>query len=350
VSADYLLWWMRRRSLPTLATTGSINDAIPGALGQPGTAPITSLDPSGQFSASGGRITFAWLDATESFGMSGSVFYLTQTASRQISGTGTNPNLTISRPFFDPNFNIANADPVVVPLIQAGTLSVRMPQHVYGADLNLRYETGGREANYHLTPLLGARFLALDQQLLIREAVIDLPDANGNVGTATALQDNFSTYNRFYGGQVGLEAEKRIGAATLSLTGKVAFGVTSQVLKISGITTVQGPDVGVVTDPTRGLLVQPSNLGRVSRTAFGVVPELDFTFGWDVTEFLRLEVGYMGLYWNKVVQPSDQIDTTVNVGVVGFPGQVGTSQRPQAPFQTSSFWANGLHAGVRFFF
>src|SRR5690349_12072152 len=40
-SADYLLWWVRKGPTPgPLLTTGSADDAIPGALGQPNTVPL----------------------------------------------------------------------------------------------------------------------------------------------------------------------------------------------------------------------------------------------------------------------------------------------------------------------
>jgi hypothetical protein len=301
---------------------------------------------------SGGRVTVSWGSCETGFGLSGSVFALIRESNEsRVGGPGTDEDLTLSRPFFDPNLGVQGADPLVVPGVQGGNLTVRFPREVPGADRALIFnQMGGVLAFDRVSPLVGGRFLLLDEDLLITENVFDLPDEFGTPTTSTTIHDNFETSNRFYGGQLGVESETRIGSMVLKLTGKVAIGWTTQEVRISGDTTIRGADFGVVTDSTRGLLVQPTNVGTFERTEFGVVPEFGARLVWEANEYVHLEVGYSGLYWNRVARPEDQVDTIVNIGAVGSPVQFGTSPNPAVPFRNSSFWAHGLHAGLHFSF
>ncbi len=87
-------------------------------------------------------------------------------------------------------------------------------------------------------------------------------------------------------------------------------------------------------------------MGRFTRNQIGVVPELALTMAWEFNEHVKMSLAYNFLYWSNVVRPGDQIDTTVNVGAVGDPGQLGSSPHPVVPFQTSGFWAQGITAGI----
>jgi hypothetical protein len=350
LGADYLLWWGRSQQTPPLVTRGRITDAVPGAAGQPGTVPVFGPGGLDNESASGGRLTAVyWFDQDHTCGVDARAFALEQSSSNHgVGGLGTDPRVTLSRPFFDPNFNAQDADPIVVPGVQAGNIIIAMPRRLVGIDANFRYaECVDLFAFNRMTLLAGGRYVGLDEKLLISEGVVDLPDANGDPGNITTLHDNFVTYNRFYGGQVGVEAESRVGPVVLTLTGKCAFGQTYQLLKVSGDTLVNDPTGAFTYDPKRGLLVQPTNNGRLSREQFGVVPEFDLNLAWEFNDHLQVSLGYTFIYWSKVVRPGDQVDPVVNVGAVGDPGQFGTSPHPLLPFRTTGFWAQGLTAGVQ---
>src|SRR4051794_8946571 len=97
--------------------------------------------------------------------------------------------------------------------------------------------------------LLGFRQVTLDESLSITENLVTttaLPIPNTTptaflpAGTTFLVNDKFSTYNRFYGGQVGLAGEWRLGDWSLGYFSKVAVGTTEQVVKISGSTTQGG--------------------------------------------------------------------------------------------------------------
>jgi len=194
--------------------------------------------------------------------------------------------------------------------------------------------------------LAGVRWLHLHEKLNIAESESDLPDIFGNPGLMVTLHDNFDTTNNFYGAQLGLESEMRVGPVFFLLGGKVAAGQNRSAINISGDTTVNDPVNGVTFDPTRGLLVQPSNIGNQTKNTFAVVPEVYFSLGWEFNDYVRFSLGYNALYWTRVLRPGDQIDPVVNVGPVGFPGQLGTSPHPLVPFKTTDFWAQGLSVSL----
>ena len=182
------------------------------------------------------------------------------------------------------------------------------------------------------------RYLYLNENLLFTENENDLPDSEGNPGNSLLLHDNFVTYNHFYGAQIGLEVESRVGPLVFTATGKIAAGETTQMIKIQGDTTLTEPGGIVVTDQTRGLLVQPSNLGQFDRNRFGVVPELAANLAWEFNDHLKVSVGYNFLFWSSVVRPGEQIDPVVNIGAVGDTGQLGSVARPGALFHSTGFW------------
>jgi len=350
LQADYLLWWVRKAEVPPLVTMGSLNDMTPGALGQPNTVALIGPGPLDQSEQSGVRVTaLYWFDQDHTWGVEATGFWLANSSvSQGISGDGNTSTTVIARPFLNANTLNRDADPIVVPNVQSGSLNVTMKRQFLGAEANLRLsECTDITPFSRFSCLAGVRYLSLNEKLQIAEQVTDLPDSDGNPGNSALLNDNFLTYNRFYGAQVGLEAESRVGPVVFTLAGKVAVGDNNQVVKINGVTVITEPDGVVTTDATRGLLTQPTNVGRFSRNKIAVVPEADVGLALEFNEHLRVSVGYNFLFWTDVLRPGDQIDPVVNVGPVGFPGVLGSSPHPAVPFHTSGFWAQGFIAGLQ---
>jgi hypothetical protein len=349
LGVDYLQWWTARARFPLLATTGSLNDAVPGAFGQSGTKPLIGDEGFGAPSTPGVRVTaYYWFDQDHTLGLDASGFIVDQAERTATVGGGGDPNGTlIARPFYNPNAGAFDADPVNVPGVMGGILSVDLKRNFWGGDADLRCSSCVDFGPFtRVSFLAGGRFLYLSENLLISESAHDVPDVLNNPGNTYLLHDNFQTFNRFYGAQFGVETESRVGPLVLTLAGKVAFGVTEQTAKNGGDSTVHEPDGTVTTDVTRGLLVQPSNLGRFGRDRFAVVPVVSANLAWEFNEHLRISVGYDFLWWSSVVRPGDQIDGVVNVGAVGDQGQLGTVTRPQMPFRPVGFWAQGISAGL----
>src|SRR5262249_44828964 len=138
---------------------------------------------------------------------------------------------------------------------------------------------------------------------------------NFDPGNRFIVNDSFATRNRFYGGQLGLDGEWRLGRFFLGGVVKVGLGQTHQEVDIAGMQQLFTP-AGGKTAFNGGLLALPSNSGHFSRDQFSVVPEIGLKLGYNVTENVRVFVGYDLIYWTNVLRPGDQIDTTLNTAQI----------------------------------
>jgi hypothetical protein len=229
-----------------------------------------------------------------------------------------------------------------------GALAVVMPRQFYGGDLNLRFaqEVSGLSP-HRLSFLVGTRYLSLTEKLNISEGISE-HTGEGVEGNVFAIQDFFTTYNRFYGGQVGAESEVRFGSVVLTTALKLALGKTQQTVKIAGDSVAFEPPTQTLTiDPTRGFLAQPTNIGRYRKSDLGFIPEVTVTVAWDFNTYIRAWVGYNFLWWSDIVRPGDQIDPWINLQPIGSPPFLGVPFRPTVPFTSTDFWAQGLTFGLQ---
>src|SRR5262249_54432945 len=163
-------------------------------------------------------------------------------------------------------------------------------------------------------------------------------------------------------GQLGTDIEVRRGRWVVDVTGKVALGVVHQQADVSGLTQLITP--GGVTSFPAGLFAVSTNSGPHSRDVLGVVPEVGINLGYQVTERARATVGYSFLFTlGDVIRPGDQMDRTVNPNLVpalfnpnfnpltGTAGPTAFGSGPAQPaftFKDTSYWAQGLAAGLEF--
>ncbi len=344
--ADNLLWWIKGTSTPVLATTGP---AVPGGgtLGQPGTSVLFGGSNVHLNEFNGGRFTLGyWCDDCKTKGIEFTYFFIGQRTNVFSANSGQFP--VITRPFFNLNRGVEDVEITASPGQANGVLTISNSHRLWGAETNFRcnYCSG---CWYRVDLLAGFRFLELTDDLNITERISFVPGATVQpAGTQVLVSDRFGTRNQFYGGQVGTNIEMRHGRWTLDLLSKVALGSTHQVVNIQGDQTIKTP-TGNVTTFQGGLLALPSNSGRFTRDRFSVVPEWGATIGYNVTDQLRLTVGYSFIYWSDVVRPSDQIDRGLNVQQIpngpGGPTLVGPN-RPISPFRSTDFWAQGLNFGI----
>src|SRR5207253_481940 len=115
------------------------------------------------------------------------------------------------------------------------------------------------------------------------------------------------------GGQLGGRIEMEHKRWTLELAGKVALGVSHQIVKIHGST---GIDTTPALLQNAGLFAVASNSGRFTSNAFAVAPEVGATLKFQLTERLQLFGGYSFFYWSRVARPGDQIDPVINPNFV----------------------------------
>jgi hypothetical protein len=342
-SVDYLLWWTKDNRLPPLLTTGSPQDAQPGALGQPGTQILFggAIDSEDR---SGGRFQVGyWFTDDKLIGVDGGFFFLGQ---RSATFTATSPgDSVLAVPFFNVNTGDAGAFHLALPGQRAGSFQAELTDRFWGAETNLR-------CLIHADPVLqvqvlgGFRYVELTETLTTATDSISLPAGNP---WELVSAERFATRNYFYGGQLGTETTWRLGRLTLDLLGKVALGGTHQVAVIDGNSVLQAG--GQNTPLPFGRLAAPSNIGHYSRDIFTVVPEAGVTLGYQVTRHMRATVGYTFLFLSDAVRPGDLIDPAVNPtqfkAALGLGQQTGPA-RPAFPGNASDYWAQGLNLGLEF--
>jgi hypothetical protein len=347
VNADYLLWWIKDSRLPSLLTTGSINDAVPGALGQPGTHVLFGGDVNNPV-RSGARFQAGyWLMPDQTLGVDGSFFFLGNESVHFGAASDGRPLLT--RPFFNVNSDREDAFLVAAPGLQAGSFTAALSSRLLGADANLRGMLF-RGPSYQVILIGGFRFLDLEEALRVREMDTLVPRSFSDPVTWTTTVDRFHTSNQFYGGQIGTNVSWSRGRFFVDFLGKIALGGSVQTACINGWSSFntsngQSGSIGV------GQLAMPSNIGRAEKDQFAVVPEVGINLGYAITQHVRLTLGYTFLCWSRVFRPGDQIDRAVNT--TEFPALVGTAPfvgpaRPNFTFKDSDFWAQGLNFGIQF--
>ena len=165
-------------------------------------------------------------------------------------------------------------------------------------------------------------------------------------GAVIGLSDRFDTFNRFYGGQLGLNTEVRMNNWYLNATGKVALGVVNQRMDIRGVSTLQTPGSPNVSVIQAGLYANATNNGRYSQDKFGVVPEVGVNLGYSWRSWLTTSIGYNFLYLNSVVRPSEQYSTTINPSVVPLSASYGANNgvvTPNPAGNTTDFFFQSIN-------
>jgi hypothetical protein len=355
-NADFLLWWVRRGPIgPALVTTGSPADSVPGALDQPGTSVVFGNGPVsfGTFSGVrlGGGFDLGWGWIIE-----GNYFALERRAAGNTFTSDANGNPLIARPFFDDQAGAPGASLDSLPGTFTGGVSIADRTRLQGYELNVSF---GVYHNSFITVelLTGFRALQLVEDLQITDNVTALNPGQltflggpADPPNSLTIFDQFSTYNTFYGGQLGGRVLYHLNSLELGVTGKVALGTTQQLAILNGNTTLNTPGASPTTNPG-GILVQPTNLGRYFQNTFGVVPEFGLNLGYWLTPQIRIGMGYQFLYWNRVARPGNVIDTNVNAAQVARDPRFGNGLGDPVPgfgFHSSAFWAQGINWGVLF--
>jgi hypothetical protein len=301
---------------------------------------------------SGGRLNFGyWFTDDHCIGVDFGGFFLgSESENFTAESRGA---FVLARPFFDTVQQNAEA---IANLAQgiAGKVSVNERTNLWSGEVNAR-------SNFWCGPcmnvdvLAGFRAVGLDDSLAVTENLVVLGNTTNTAslaGSRIDVTDQFKTWNRFYGGQIGAVAEWHKGPWVVDLTTKVALGATQQMLDITGATSMT-PVVSGVTGTTvsgpGGLLTgATTNIGNFSRKKLSVIPEVGLNIGYQWSDHVRLYVGYDFLYWSDVARSGQQINTTVNpTRVFGSTTATGPAQ-PAVLFRDSDFWAQGVNFGVQF--
>jgi hypothetical protein len=359
-SVDYLLWWVKPGPSPNpLVTTGSASDAVPGGLGQPHTMVIFGEQNLDFGTNSGVRFNGGvWLGDGTLFGIDGSFFGLERRSSSFSASGNTAGSPVLARPIINAQSGNENVYVDSFPGLSSGGVSSVATTQLQSWEINLDTKLF-HVSNFGFDVLAGFRALGLNEDFTIQDSIVPLVSGvftfQGNaVNPPSTLADfdRFHTYNYFYGGQLGTRLTWNFGNLDLTMTAKVALGQNQEVIDVEGTSSLFTPGAKTVTVPG-GILAQPTNIGRTYRTDFSLAPEGTFNLGYQITPWLRAQVGYTFLYWTNVVRPGTQIDRTVNPTQVPTDASFGTLTGPARPVltpQLSDFSAQGINLGLEFRF
>jgi hypothetical protein len=345
IGVEGLVWWSKNQPLPLpLVTTGPASQgSTAGNLGEPGTQ---SLNGSLDYGAEGGVRVYAggWFDSAHTLGMDGSLFDLGQQSAQfgvsDPSGTG---NFVINEPVAGAPFSTQ----VSAPGLATGDVLVRATSRFGGGDLNLLFNLY-RNNGWTVNLLGGYRYLELDESLGITAnstlfTTATFTDNLGNVlvtappGSGLLVIDEFRTKNQYNGGQFGAEFQYLWQRFSVNGAVKVALGDTHEVVSINGSTNVFPVNSSPVT--LIGGNYATLQIGHYAKDRFAVAPEVLFSLGYQITPWLRGQIGYDLLYLSSVARPANQIDNTYD-----------GAAHPGVPLASSSYWAQGLNLGLQFSF
>jgi hypothetical protein len=227
------------------------------------------------------------------------------------------------------------------PNVLNGSVRVTSDAEFHIADFIARTRALGDESA-SVSRLFGFRYARLEEGLRIDQSS-DYPVARGPIiaGTQVELYDQFRTRNRFVGAVMGFDATQRFRRWTLDFQGMISVGNTQSYVDIQGQTVTSVPNAGNALF-RGGLLAQETNIGKVVRDRFSVIPEftvfakVPFRCVWEAS------VGYHFLFWSGAAQPGNQIDRAVSQ----FPPEPTSGRSPQALFDTSGAIIQGLQLGL----
>jgi hypothetical protein len=350
IDAEALLWWTKGAHLPPLVTASPPGTAPGnvGVLGTPGTITLFGGSNDSRGMTPGGRLTAGyWLDCEQTCAIEAYYFQLGSQATHFSAGSPGN----FGRPFFNAATGLPDAQLVSVPGILDGTVLVAASSSsLLGAGVLGRCNVCN-DCRSRLDALVGYRYLSLQDQVGVSENLTSTDPAQiaAPLGTNVIVQDRFRTTNQFHGADIGLAGEIRWNKWSLGATARVALGCTNERVEINGVSTITVPGFAPVTSPG-GLLALSSNSGTHTRDRFAVVPEARLRLAYEVGPRVSILAGYTFLYWSRVARAGDQIDLAVNPALLppGTPGAI--PQRPAFQFHDTSFWAQGINAGLEFRF
>jgi hypothetical protein len=352
-SVEYLLWWVKPGPVPIpLVNTTIIPEDLARSVAAGGvTDPLARTvfgDGSVDFGTSSGVrfVVGSWLDSCQETGFELSMFFLPQKSQGQsfLGGTGINAQPALTVPFnsVGPGAVVGETSATIAGPFAGtavvGTISERMTTNFWGGDADMLFTLWKGEF-WRFDAIGGFKFLDLYETMDFATVVRTSPFGS--------TSDQFRTTNTFYGGEIGGRVTAQMDRLGFQLAAKVGLGDNEQTVDIRG-TSVAPTDFGGAAG-LGGLFAQSSNIGSTTHSRFGVVPQVNGTFSYDVNCHLKAYVGYNLVYWTNVVRPGNQIDRNINPNLAPvFGGGIGGAgnMQPTRLNQESDFWAHGVSLGL----
>lgn len=348
---EAILWWTKGSPVPLpLVTRGSLDDDLPGAIGQPNTSVVLGNQNVGLPGRWGGRFTFGFsVNPEQTWAVEGTYFFLPDICQSQgVSSTGSPHSGLLTFPFYNPVNSTEDSSAIALPGSFAGRARMTVDNFLQGTDVNLTHNIL-RSGMVRVDLLGGFRYLNLEEDLYF---ATDSPNAAPNPPGFFHTFDQFSTSNNFYGGQVGVRASVENARFFANATGKLALGSTVEQVWVDGGTYT---NIGGYASAPGGYLSQPTNLGSATHSQFAVLPELNLNVGVRLAPWVSVTVGYSFLYLSSVARPGNQPDHVINPTQSSaitsqFPASLSGPARPGLNVEGTSFWAQGLNFSLEFRF
>ena len=283
------------------------------------------------------------------WGIDGNFFYIpTRSTSRSVASSGTAESTDLLLPFFDVTRNRENVTEVSFSPVYSGSATEELSNKLMGAELNAT-SVYPAASPWNITWLGGFRWMQLKETYTVTTSSSYIPPEVPDIWNTT---DRFGATNNFYGAQFGAKA--RYDSDRWFATGifKLGLGAMVQSVDISGsLATDDFTDNGSIQTFSGGYFALPTNIGSHSRTVFAVLPELQLNVGYRIAPTASIFLGYSFLYTNSVARPGNQMNRNINpTQSVSYVGEPPVSlQGPAQPtfgFNSSSFWAQGITAGL----
>ena len=264
------------------------------------------------------------------------------------NGLEGSPNYNI--PFFNVLTNEEDSKPLSLTGVFAGTGTLKVHNSIQGAEINgyLNIEEGNH-LEYGL--LAGFRYFNLTESVAFH---VNSPyTLNPDVWIT---EDSFHARNNFYGGQIGVNTSVNYCNFFADATLKIALGAICKEASISGhLLTNDFTNRTKVQKFPGGYFTMPTNIGHQSQTSFSVMPEVNLNIRYLFTDYLKLTVGYTFIYVSEVLRAGNEINRNINptqsVTIEDSPNATLVGEAaPQARLKSSSFWTQGINAGVEFNF
>lgn len=351
---EYLHWKLRDLPLPVPLLTSAESQDSTGLIDRPGTRLLLGNEYVSQPWRDGGRFTLGmWFDDQRGIGVEGSGFFVAA-ATTQTGFADPTGEMRLAVPYIGATRRTA----AVYPLsgrTAAGEAGLAVSSQLIGGDLYCLVNTC-EYGTIQIDALFGARYLYLYESLTYTTRTAPLTGA----GEALLTRDWFGTYNQFAGPGAGLSLSWSAGRLSANLLAKVAYGIMSERVNITGETVTarfNTPAGGAARTFAGGLFAQPTNIGHTAKVRMAVLPEANLTVGVQLLTNLRASIGYGFLYTDSVARPGDQIDPRINssqsvalTGKANPPG-IGTGRaQPERTVTANDFWAHGLNLGLEFQF
>jgi len=349
-STDYLLAWIRGSLVQPLVTTSPSGTplATAGVLGQNNTTILFGASRLNDDARSGIKLgAGGWFDAERIWGVDLGFFVLESQNTLFFASSQGNPIL--ARPFFNAVTSKQDSQLVAFPGLSTGSIGASLrSNNLYSGHVDFQ-EVFLEDSGYRLEAIVGYRYLRFDERLAVFQNVDFLGSGVIAAGTNIQTLDNFTVHNDLNAADLGVRAQLFGQRWSVDLLFKMAVGRMHRVINITGLTQTTPPGGETVTS-TGGFLALESNSGQHNTNDWIVIPELGANFGWNITNNIRLCLGYDVFFWSNVARASDQVSLMINPNLFPPPKTTGLSGFPAFGLVRSDMWVQAINLGLEFRF